>query len=199
MEGYKTQDKSLGELLIQAGYINADQLKESLEEQKTTSEPLGKILVARRYVTEQNIMSVLKGMLVVVIELNNEKFGIEIVYTREIIKVRKITPLPNMPPHILGMMNIRDEVMPVISLNRKIFGKEDAVTDDTRIIILDTKAEPAGVMVDNVITVKNYDAKDFANITRYTFTIDKKYIAGLIRDGETVITLVKPELLLEAK
>jgi purine-binding chemotaxis protein CheW len=199
MEAFNRQDKSLGELLIQAGFINNEQLKEALEEQGTSGEPLGKILIAKHYVKEEHIITVLKGMLVVVVELNKEKFGIEIVYSREIIKYKKITALPNMPPHILGMMNIREEVIPVISLNRRIFGREDVITEDTRIIIVDGRTEPAGIMVDNVVTVKNYQASDFANITRYSFTIDKKYIAGLIRDGESVITLIKPEILLEAK
>jgi purine-binding chemotaxis protein CheW len=198
MAGYKKQEKSLGALLIQAGFINSDQLKEALNEQKTSGEPVGKILVAKRYVKEENIIGVLKGMLVVVVELSGEKFGIEIVYAREIIKYRKITPLPDTAEYILGMISIREEVIPVVSLNRKIFGRADTITDATRIIIIDGKNGSACMAVDDVITVKNYQAGDFVNISKNSFNIDKKYISGIIKDGDSVITLIKPEALFEA-
>ncbi len=199
MELYKKQDKSLGELLIQAGFITNEQLKECLLEQHSTGEPLGKILISKHYVREENIINVLKGMLVVVVEVNNEKFGIEIIYAREIIKYKKISALPNLPDYILGMMSLREDVIPVVSLNKKIFNREDAITENSKIIIIDGKKDLMGVLVDEVINVKNYQSSDFANITKYTFTIDRKYIAGLIKDGDGVITLIKPEILFEGR
>src|SRR5450759_1513539 len=130
MDVFKGQDKSLGELLIQAGYLTKEQLNEALKEQRTleSQEPLGKILVRMHLVREENIINVLKGLLVVVVEINKELFGMEIVFSREIIKYRNITRLPNMPLHILGMISIRNEVIPVISISRRIFGVEDPIT-----------------------------------------------------------------------
>jgi hypothetical protein len=109
MDVVKGQEKSLGELLVQANYITAEQLDEALKKQRDEgmSEPLGKLLVRMRYIKEENIISALKGILVVVVEINGERFGLEIVYSREIVKCAKITKLPNMPGHILGMMSLR--------------------------------------------------------------------------------------------
>jgi purine-binding chemotaxis protein CheW len=201
MDGFKGQDKSLGELLIQAGFITKEQLDEALKEQKgsQSQEPLGKILVRHRYVKEENIINVLKGLLVVVIEVNHELFGMEIVYSREILKNRRITRLPNLPDYIMGMISVRDQVIPVISLSKKIFGVEGVATPETRLIIIEFKENVLGFMVDRVVSVKNFQSSSFANITKYSFNVDKKYIAGLIKDGADVITLIKPDIFFDGK
>jgi len=201
MDVFKGQDKSLGELLIQAGYLTKEQLDEALKEQQTLEpqEPLGKILVRMRFVKEENIINVLKGLLVVVVEINKELFGMEIVFSREIIKYRNITRLPNLPGYILGMISIRNEVIPVISISRRIFGVDDTITDETRIMVIEFKEKIIGFLVDKVMSVRNFQSSSFANITKYSFTVDKKYISGLIKDEGEVITLIKPDIFFEEK
>ena len=201
MDVFKGQDKSLGELLIQAGYLTKEQLNEALKEQRKLEpqEPLGKILVRMRFVREENIIAVLKGLLVVVVEINKELFGMEIVFSREIIKYRNITRLPNMPDHILGMISLRDEVIPVLSISRRIFGVEDPITDETRIMVIEFKENIMGFMVDKVMSVRNFQSSSFASITEYSLNMDKKYISGLIKDEGEVITLIKPDIFFEEK
>lgn len=201
MDFFKGQEKGLGELLIQAGFLTKEKLDEALKEQQAleAQEPLGKILVRMHFVKEENIINVLKGLLVVVVEINKELFGMEIVFSKEIIKYRNITRLPNMPLHILGMISIRNEVIPVISISRKIFGVEDTITDETRIMIIEFKDNVLGLLVDKVVSVRNFQSSSFANITKYSFTVDKKYISGLIKDEGEVITLIKPDIFFEEK
>lgn len=194
-QGHKQQEKSLGQLLIQAGLITKEQLIEALREQGDTGEPVGKILVKKRYVREEDIVNVLKGMLVVVFELNREKFAIEVIYSKEILIYRKITPIPTSPKHIAGIINIRETVVPVVSLNMMIFNKADQYTEDTRIIVLEVKGQLVGVLVDNMLQVKNFDTVNFEDISKYSFAIDRKYIGGIIKDGTDIITLIKPEIL----
>ena len=71
MEMIKKQHKSLGTLLLQAEYIKKEQLEDALREQADTGEPLGKILVRKGAIREQQIMEVLKGMLVIVFQVCN--------------------------------------------------------------------------------------------------------------------------------
>lgn len=195
----KQQQKTLGELLINSGIINKEQLHAALNEQKNTDEPLGKIMIRLGFATEEDIINVLKGMLVVIFEINNESFGIEIIFTREIIKYKKIVPLPKIPEHIKGMISIRDSVIPVISLNQIIYKKEDVIGEDTRIIIIENKENAVGIMVDRVITVKNFHTNDFENLSRSSFSAQKRYMAGIIKDKERIITLIKPEFLFSEK
>ncbi len=195
----KQQQKTLGELLISSGIINKEQLEIALNEQKNTEEPLGKILVRMGFATEEDIINVLKGMLVVIFEINNESFGIEIIFAREIIKYKKIVRLPTIPEHIKGMISIRDNVIPIISLNQIIYKKEDVITDDTRIIIIENKDDAAGILVDRVIAVKNFHANDFEDLRKSSISAEKKYIAGIIKDKDRIITLIKPEFLFSGK
>jgi len=191
MEIIKKQNKSLGELLLHAGRVTKEQLDEALAEQKTTGEPLGKLLVRKAYVRDEDIMEVLKGMLVVVFEVNGEKFGLEIVYSREILNNRRITPLPVMPPHILGVISVRENVIPVISLTRMIFNAAQAQTDGTKIIIIESSNDAIGVMVDRILAVKNFGSGEFEDMRRSMISEEKKYIAGIIKDKGEIITLLK--------
>jgi|DewCreStandDraft_4_1066084.scaffolds.fasta_scaffold06077_10 purine-binding chemotaxis protein CheW len=195
----KQQQKTLGELLINSGIINKEQLDAALKEQKNTEEPLGKILVRMGFAKEEDIINVLKGMLVVIFEINNESFGIEIIFTKEIIKYKKIVQIPTMPKYIKGMISIRDNVIPVISLNQIIHKKEDVITEDTRIIIVEKKNDEVGILVDKVIAVKNFHANDFEDLSKSSISAEKKYMAGIIKDQDKVITLIKSEFLFLGK
>lgn len=197
METIKKQDKSLGTLLLQAEYIKKEQLDEALREQAGSGEPLGKILVRKGIIKEQQIMEMLKGMLVIVFQVCGENFAVEVVYSKEIIKTKKITPVPGMPPYILGMMGIREDVIPVISLSGKIFGKLSPVDENSRVIITEMKEEKIGLLVDSVVAVRNFNASDFENVSKHAFSTDKKYIAGLIKDNGQIVTLLKPEAITE--
>jgi len=199
MEIIKKQNKSLGELLLHAGKVTKEQLEEGLAEQKTTGEPLGKVLIRKAYVKDEDIMEVLKGMLVVVFEVSGEKFGLEIVYSREILNNRRITPLPVMPPHILGMISVRDNVIPVISLNRMIFNSAGVQTDETKIIIMESRDDAVGVMVDRIVAVRNFGSGEFEDLRRSMISEEKKYIAGIIKDKGDIITLLKAEYFFAGK
>jgi len=185
----------LGELLLESRIITKEQLEKALEEQKQTKIPLGKIVVKMGFAKETDIINVLQGLLVIIFEINKEFFAVEVVFTKEILPLKKITQLPSLPNYVLGVMGLREEVIPIISLNNKIFGKKDVISEDTRIIVVDNKGESAGMLVDNVISVKNYQTTDFADVNKYTFESHKKFISGLIKDGEKVISLIKPEAL----
>ncbi|MCX7698810.1 MAG: chemotaxis protein CheW [Candidatus Goldbacteria bacterium] len=195
----KQQQKTLGELLINSGIINKEQLQLALNEQKITDEPLGKILVRMGFAREEDIINVLKGILVIIFEINNESYGVEIIFTKEIIKYKKIVHLPTLPEHIKGMISIRNNVIPVISLNQIIYKKVDIITGDTRIIIIENKDEMVGVLVDRVITVKNFHVSDFEDLNKSFILTGKKYIAGVIKDKDNIITLLKPEFLFSGK
>lgn len=199
MELFKKQEKSLGELLIESKIITKEQLDKALEEQKITKAPLGKIIVKLGFAKETDIINALQGLLVIIFEISGELFAVEVVFAREILSIKKITQLPALPDYFLGVVSFRDEVIPVISLNNKIFGKKDIISEETRIIVVDAKGESVGILVDRVIAVKNYQTTDFADINKYSFDDRKKFIAGLIKDGEKVITLIKPEILLSVE
>ena len=87
----------------------------------------------------------------IVISMGEEQFGIDIKYIDNIVKMQHITRVPNVAPYIKGVINLRGEVLPVMSLRLKMGLGEDVVTKSTRIIILRLEQHGMiGVIVDAV-------------------------------------------------
>jgi len=193
----RQQTKTIGELLLSAGLIKKEQLDEALKEQKISGEPLGKILVKKRLVTEKDLMTVLKGMLVVVFETGGELFGFDVVYVKEIVNYKKITAVPNMPGYIKGMISLRNEVIPVISLGMRIFNKAEVFDEETKIIIVEIKEKYSGFIVDRVHAVKNFQNIDFENIGKLLLSLDDKVKCGIIKVNDNLITILNPEILVQ--
>lgn len=196
-ENFKRQEKTLGELLTDAGLITKEVLEEALEEQQKTGEPLGKVLIRKNAVAEEDIVAILKGMLVVVFGINEEMFGIEIVYTREILKDRKITSLPAMPHYIRGVITLRNMVVPVVDLRKKIFGKKSPDNTESKIIIVEAGGKTAGALVEKVIAVRNFQSKEVEYSSAINKELLKDYHSGIIKDAGSLITLIKPDFVVE--
>ena len=111
-------------------------------------------------------------MQIIDVKLGNDSFGIEIKYVNSIIVMQNITRVPKAQPYYLGVINLRGEIIPVMSLRRRLGLEDDIFTSSTRIMILkpDASSESVGMIVDEVnevITLKNdsiekisYDDKD---------------------------------------
>ncbi len=90
---------------------------------------------------------------VVVFSLAEEKYGIEISLVREIVKWSKTTELPQMSEELSGVIKLRDQVIPVISLRKKFGWPEVDSLVDTKIIILEIDSVSVGINVDDVDAV----------------------------------------------
>jgi purine-binding chemotaxis protein CheW len=86
--------------------------------------------------------------------LSNEVFAIEVLKIKEIIGLRRITPVPSMPEYILGVVNVRGNVLPIISLTKRFNLEDSKTTHKTCIIIIssiiDDEPIDIGVIVDMV-------------------------------------------------
>ena len=87
----------------------------------------------------------------IVISMGDEQFGIDIKYIDNIVKMQHITRVPNVASYIKGVINLRGEVLPVMSLRLKMGLAEDVTTKNTRIIILRLEQYGMiGIIVDEV-------------------------------------------------
>ncbi|NLG04121.1 MAG: purine-binding chemotaxis protein CheW [Clostridia bacterium] len=107
----------------------------------------------------------------IVIKIGDEQYGIDIKYIENIVRMQKITRVPKVQPYFAGVINLRGEVVPVMSLRIKMDFEKDEPTNTTRIIILKLEQNaPIGIIVDEVKEVVtldetntekvSYDAKD---------------------------------------
>ena len=107
----------------------------------------------------------------IVVKYGDEQYGVDIKYVDNIVRMQRITRVPKVQSYIKGVINLRGEVIPVISLRLKMGLEEDVITKATRIIIIKLESnECIGVLVDEVkevVTLENamiekvaYDSKD---------------------------------------
>lgn len=96
----------------------------------------------------------------IVIRINNELFGIDIMNVDSIVKTQQITRVPKCQDYFIGVINLRGEIVPVMSL-RKRFGVEEVPDDSsTRIIILKLDQNLVGIKVDMVREVVTLEEAD---------------------------------------
>lgn len=125
----------------------------------------------------------------IVVRLNDEQYGIDIKYVDNIVRMQHITRVPNVQEYLKGVINLRGEVIPVMSIRLKMELPIDEYTKSTRIIILKLGQQGnIGIIVDEVkevVTLQNeqiekvsYDSKEEKD--NYIYAIGKYENGGLI-------------------
>lgn len=126
----------------------------------------------------------------IVVKMAKEQFGINIKYIDNIVRMQNITRVPKVLEYLMGVINLRGEIIPVMSLRLKIGLEKDLITNDTRIIILKTDTQEAiGIIVDEVKEVVNLDDADVEKMT-YEKGEKLPFVSGVGKQGETLISLL---------
>ncbi|MBQ3030292.1 MAG: chemotaxis protein CheW [Agathobacter sp.] len=87
----------------------------------------------------------------IVVQIGNEKYGIDINFIDNIVRMQKITRVPKVQSYFKGIINLRGEVVPVMSIRKKMGLADDVITDASRIIIIKLEEKGSiGVIVDEV-------------------------------------------------
>jgi purine-binding chemotaxis protein CheW len=107
----------------------------------------------------------------IVIKIDDEQYGINIKFIDNIVRMQQITRVPQVDEYLKGVINIRGEIVPVMSVRMKMGLSNDVITKNSRIIILKTEAgDLVGIIVDQVNQVLTIDANNIEKM-RYD---DKK-------------------------
>ena len=126
--------------------------------------------------------------------LDNEEYGIGIIKVKEIIGMIAITPVPQTPGYVKGVINLRGKVIPVIDLRLK-FGMEPIEYNErTCIIVVEitgaAKKIPMGIVVDSVSEVLNIKAGDIEDTPNFGSRLETDYILGMAKTGGNVKILL---------
>lgn len=101
----------------------------------------------------------------IVIRLGDEQYGIDIRRIDNIVTMPAITRIPKMPPYLKGVINMRGEVIPVMSMRLKLGLDEDEITKASRIIVLKLEEEGSvGVIVDEVKEVVTLNTDEIEKV-----------------------------------
>lgn len=127
--------------------------------------------------------------------LGTEIFGIEIRFVTEIVGMQPITPLPEAPGYMKGIINLRGKIIPVIDIRLK-FKKEPKEYDDrTCIIVIDLSDVTVGLIVDNVAEVLMIEDENISAPPDQRAGLQNKYLAGIGKVGSDVKLLLSCERL----
>jgi len=132
---------------------------------------------------------------VVVFAMNNQFFGIDISMVSEIIRLGKITPVPQVSSYIQGLINLRGSLIPVLNLHMLFNTVADEQDDNSRVIIADSGQHKCGLMVDAVHEVKKFSC-DQVKKAPGSINVNQHYLRGIILDDDRMIVLVDPNQIL---
>ncbi len=127
----------------------------------------------------------------VVVRLGNEQYGIDIRYVENIVRMQRITRVPKMPDYLVGIINLRGEVLPVMSLRIKMNLEKDVYEKKSRIIVLKTVGEGnLGVIVDEVSEVVTLEGTQVDKVDDLKLE-GKAFVAGVgKRENGDLISLL---------
>jgi purine-binding chemotaxis protein CheW len=121
--------------------------------------------------------------------LDQEEYGIEILSVREIIGLLPVTPVPQTPYYVQGVVNLRGQVIPVVDLRLKFDMASIDATDETCIIVVQTGGAQLGIIVDKVSEVLDIPGADIVDAPTLGSEINTDYILG-IGKSEGRVTLL---------
>ena len=122
--------------------------------------------------------------------LGDEEYGVDIMTVQEIILFGCITQVPEVPEHVLGVINLRGNVIPILNLRRR-FGMPDQPAEDaTRIVVMNLNGRTVGVVVDGVNEVLRLSEDEVSPTPQSLSGAGKDYVTGLARRGERLLILL---------
>lgn len=129
--------------------------------------------------------------------VGGEEFGVDIGLVTEIIGMQPISMFPEAPDYVIGVINHRDRVIPLVDMRLRLNKPQAHFTERTCILVIQTKRFGAGLIVDQVANVLEMDFGDIPPQLGAQFSDSRPYISGIWKDGAKEIPLIDCEKLFE--
>lgn len=132
----------------------------------------------------------------VTFKLQEETYGINVMQVQEVLRYTEIAPVPGSPDYVLGIINLRGNVVTVID-TRSRFGLEPAdVTENSRIVIIEAEKQVIGILVDSVAEVVYLKSSEIDTAPNVGTDESARFIQGVSnREGELLILVDLNKLL----
>ncbi|RDV25092.1 chemotaxis protein CheW [Alteromonas aestuariivivens] len=128
--------------------------------------------------------------------LGEETYGINVMQVQEVLRHTEIAPVPGAPDYVLGIINLRGNVVTVIDTRARFGLPPTETTDNTRIVIIESDEQVVGILVDSVAEVVYLNSSDIDSAPNVGTEESAKFIQGVSnRDGELLILVDLNKLL----
>lgn len=134
----------------------------------------------------------------VTFQLEEETYGINVMQVREVLRYSEIAPVPGAPDYVLGIINLRGNVVTVIDTRSRFGLMQGEITDNTRIIVIESERQVIGILVDSVAEVVYLRSSEIDTTPSVGTDESAKFIQGVSnRDGKLLILVDLNKLLSE--
>lgn len=136
--------------------------------------------------------------------LDGEEYGVGVKKIKEIIGMLPITPVPQTPGFVLGVINLRGKVIPVVDLRLRFEMEARRYSDCTCIVVMEIETETVGIIqtgivVDSVSEVLNIKAEEIENTPSFGVQLNTDYILGMAKMEGGVKILLDIDQVLSAR
>jgi len=132
----------------------------------------------------------------VTFKLEKEKYGINVMQVQEVLRVTEIAPVPGAPNYVLGIINLRGNVVTVIDTRSRFGLPTKEMDDSTRIVIIEAEEQVVGILVDSVAEVVDLRLNELDSAPNVGTDESAKFIQGVASlDGELLIIVDLNKLL----
>ncbi|CAK0748530.1 purine-binding chemotaxis protein CheW [Gammaproteobacteria bacterium] len=126
----------------------------------------------------------------VTFRLDNEAYGINVMQVQEVLRVTEIAPVPGAPDYVLGIINLRGNVVTVIDARRRFNLTSRDPDDASRIVIIEAEKQVVGILVDSVAEVVDLRASEIETAPNVGNEETSRYILGVSSRGDVLLILV---------
>jgi purine-binding chemotaxis protein CheW len=132
----------------------------------------------------------------VTFRLENESYGINVMQVQEVLRYTEIAPVPGAPPYVLGIINLRGNVVTVIDTRSRFALANAETTDQTRIVIIEAENQVVGILVDAVAEVVYLRQSEIETTPNVGNDESAKFIQGVCHKNDELLILVDLEKLM---
>lgn len=129
----------------------------------------------------------------VTFKLDNETYGINVMRVQEVLRYTEIAPVPGAPSYVLGIINLRGNVVTVIDPRQRFGLNSTEVNDNTRIVIIEADKQVVGILVDSVAEVVYLRQSEIETAPNVGNEESAKFIQGVCNKNNELLILVELE------
>lgn len=131
----------------------------------------------------------------VVFKLNQEEYGVDIMNVKEIVPYMDPVKIPNADSFIEGIINLRGDIIPVVSLKKRFNMSETTINGQSRIIVMSLSNKTIGFIVDDASDVLTMNTCDIEEAPELVSIMDRKFIKGIGKQEERLLIMLDMEML----
>src|SRR3990172_5761376 len=134
--------------------------------------------------------NLLSSIQIVCFKIGNEEYGCNILQVQEILKLPKVTKLPRSKPYIMGVIDLRGKVLPIVDLSRRFGIDTSKSSERKRAIVVNIGGKKVGLGIDSVSHVIKVNSNDIEEPPAVVKGISGKYIVGIAKVGDGFVVVL---------